>query len=144
MSNDKPAEDNPFERFEINPREGPRAITERMRELIEEATSDEERAVLRAVWEDLTMHPARRLRTALRAHPETREPLGAPPPAPSSTGSRSAVGKGTLDLALAELAMRPSVARALTDGREAENLSPGSILPSLEDDPMMRRARDVR
>jgi hypothetical protein len=147
MNETPSSQDNPFERFEIDPREGPRAITERMRELMEESTSDEERTRLRAVWEELTMHPARRLRVALRAHPETREPLGtAPPPfaGAAAATTRPSVGKGTLDLTLAELAMRPSVARALTDARGAETLTAQSILPSIEDDPLMRRARDVR
>jgi hypothetical protein len=147
MSEIKLTQDNPFERYEIDPREGPRAITDRMRELMEESASDEERTRLRAVWEELTMHPARRLRVALRAHPETREPLGTPPPPLASAGAPStkpSVGKGTLDLALAELAMRPSVARALTNAPGTENLTARSILPSIEDDPLMRRARDVR
>jgi hypothetical protein len=147
MTNKSP-QDNPFERYEMDPREGPRGITERMRELIEDASSEEERTRLRAVWEELTLHPARRLRVALRAHPETREPLGTPPPGGAGSTNRAStspsVGKGTLDLALAELAMRPSVARALTDAGEAETLTPRSILPSIEDDPLMRRARDVR
>ncbi|MDB4997760.1 MAG: hypothetical protein JWM74_5192 [Myxococcaceae bacterium] len=146
MSEPPSSQDNPFERFEIDPREGPRAITERMRELMEESTSDEERTRLRAVWEELTMHPARRLRVALRAHPETREPLGSPPSplAAAAASTRPSVGKGTLDLTLAELAMRPSVARALTAARGAETLTASSILPSIEDDPLLRRARDVR
>jgi hypothetical protein len=137
MSESRPPQDNPFERLEIDPREGPRGITERMRALIEETTSEEERTELRALWEELTMHPARRLRVALRAHPETREPLGAAPEARASAAFAPDVG-------LSDLAMRPSVARALTDARGAENLSPGSVLPSIEDDPILRRPRDVR
>jgi hypothetical protein len=131
--------DNPFERYEIDPREGPRAITERMRMLLEDATTEEERTRLRAVWEELTMHPTRRLRAALRAHPETREPLGTAPSPLAIPGAKTAAPKGTLDLALSELAMRPSVLAALTDARQAETL-----LPSLEEDPILRRARDVR
>ena len=60
---------NPFELYDIDPTKGPEAITERLRELTD-ATDPEEREVLRAVWERLTMHPRRRLRIALAAFPE--------------------------------------------------------------------------
>ena len=73
--------DNPFERFDLDPRAGPRALTERLRELVEEAATEERRAEIRAAWEELTMHPARRLALALGAHPESRPELaGGPPP----------------------------------------------------------------
>ncbi|WP_394842757.1 hypothetical protein LZC95_37515 [Pendulispora brunnea] len=62
---------NPFEAYDIDPREGTRAITERFRELLEDATSDEERERLRAAWEALTLHPAQRVRAAFGAHPVT-------------------------------------------------------------------------
>lgn len=60
---------NPFEAYGIDPREGPRAITERFRELLEDAASDEEKEALRAAWEALTLHPMRRIRAAFGAHP---------------------------------------------------------------------------
>lgn len=126
--------ENPFDRFEIDPFLGTRGITERLRELALEA-SDTERAALRAAWEELTLHPARRLRAALGAHPETRAPLGAPPPPPRE-GARV-----DPDLTVVDLALRPSVALAL--GGE-----PRATLPfdqgSLEDDPILARGTDVR
>lgn len=72
--------DNPFERYDLDPRDGVEAVTRRLKELAEDATDDDERERIRATWEELTLHPARRMRAALFAHPETRSPLGAPPP----------------------------------------------------------------
>src|SRR5687767_4942305 len=102
---------NLFERFDIDPRLGPRAITEKLRELAEEAETEAEKAELRATWEELTVHPARRLRAAFGAHPESRPPIGVPP----TTGGKGA-GPVDPDLTLSELAVRPSVARALGGG----------------------------
>ena len=60
---------NPFERFDLDPEEGPLGITEQLRERAETAANDEEREALRAVWEQLTRHPRERVRLALLAHP---------------------------------------------------------------------------
>jgi hypothetical protein len=117
---------NPFERFGIDPLDGARAITERLRELAEDASSPAERDAIRAAWEELTMHPARRLHAALGAAPETRAPLGRPPPNRASTSA---------PLTIADLAPRPSVAAALGRGRGAD-----PELPSLADDPALTRA----
>ncbi len=119
--------DNPFERYDIDPREGPEAITARMRERIEEAGEDE-RAELRAVWEQLTLHPQRRLEAALDAFPETRPALGAPPP--------RRVGQTAThpdEIALADVILLPSVTRALA----ADVPERGSVLPPLADDPIV-------
>jgi hypothetical protein len=79
---------NPFERFDLDPEEGPLGITEQLRERMEAAASDEEREALRATWEQLTRHPRERVRLALLAHPESRAPLPpralGPAPAPPS------------------------------------------------------------
>jgi hypothetical protein len=71
--------ENPFERFDLDPRLGPAEITRRLRELGEDARNGPERDALRAAWEALTVHPWRRLEAAVAAHPESRAPLGAPP-----------------------------------------------------------------
>lgn len=71
-------DENPFDRYEIDPRASPEAITERFRELVADAP-ERERDALRAAWDALTMHPESRVRAAFFAHPETRPPLGAPP-----------------------------------------------------------------
>lgn len=135
---------NLFERYDIDPRQGTRAITERMRELAEEAETEEERAELRSTWEELTVHPARRLRAAFGAHPESRPPIGAPPP----TGGAGA-GPVDPDLTLSELAVRPSIARALGGGapifgpRGARGIAAGPP-ENLDDDPILKRVPDVR
>src|SRR5262245_33377740 len=69
---------NPFERYDLDPRIGPAEITRRLRELTEDA-AESEKAELQAAWEELTLHPRRRLHAALWAHPESRPPLGAAP-----------------------------------------------------------------
>lgn len=97
--------DNPFERYDLDPFGGIAAITARMRELVEEASTDAEREAVRAAWEELTLHPARRLTLALLAHPETRPPLGAAPPRPRR--------RPRPPLAVADLAALPSALDAL-------------------------------
>lgn len=71
-------DENPFDRYDLDPRASPEAITERFRELVEGAP-EHERDALRAAWDALTLHPEGRVRAAFFAHPETRPPLGAPP-----------------------------------------------------------------
>jgi hypothetical protein len=139
---------NLFERFDIDPRQGPRAITERLRELAEETTAEAERAELRTAWEELTLHPSRRLRVAFGAHPESRPLVGIPP----SLGRKRGAAAHP-DLTLSELLVRPSVARALGGGasvlgppREGHRQIPGASSPAdnLEDDPILKRVPDVR
>ena len=65
-------DDNPFERYGLDPREGVVAITQRLKELAEDATDDAERERIRAAWEELTLHPARRLRAARTPRRERR------------------------------------------------------------------------
>jgi hypothetical protein len=149
-----------FERFDIDPRQGPRAITERLRELVEEA-KESERDAIRAAWEELTLHPARRLRAAFAAHPESRPPLGAPPPLPKEPAAAS------VPVTLGELAVRPSIERALKAPERALKApeqaparvsgAPGAAgdkgepyalhaaigigaSPSLEDDPILKKS----
>jgi len=102
-------DDNPFERYELDPHEGPRGITERMRELAEDAADDAERARIRAAWEELTVHVDRRVRAALLAHPESRAPLGAAPPPPRVPGDALT----PRDLELADLVGLPPIAEVL-------------------------------
>jgi hypothetical protein len=119
--------DNPFDRYDIDPRDGIAAITQRLKELAEDA-SDEERERLRAAWEELTMHPDRRFRAALFAHPESHPPLGPPPPLPR----RVPVAESTVDGIVKEaLVPKPSLVIA----------SGACVAPppsSLDDDPLLR------
>ena len=116
--------DNPFERFDLDPTEGIVVITARLKELAENAKTDAERDGIRAAWEELTLHPARRLRAALFAHPETRAPLASAPPLPRMRAS-------TTELALGDLLPRPSVLAALDASEDLD-----APLP-LEDDPLI-------
>ena len=116
--------DNPFERYDLDPRDGIAAITQRLKELAEDAKDDAERERIRSAWEELTLHPRRRLRAALFAHPETREPLGTPPSLPRARGGRT-------ELVLRELAARPSMLDAV--GGTVEDGAP----PALDDDPIL-------
>ncbi|MDF2696390.1 MAG: hypothetical protein K0S65_4773 [Labilithrix sp.] len=124
--------ENPFELYDLDPREGIAAITQRLKELAEDARDDAERERIRAAWEELTLHPARRLRAALFAHPETRSPMGTPPT--SSRRRAAAAIEPAAELTLRELAARPSVLLALgsTGGPDDDDV------PSLEDDPVLR------
>ena len=129
--------DNPFERFDLDPRDGIEAITARLKELAEDAETDAERERIRQAWEELTLHPARRLRAALFAHPETRAPLGSPPilprrrapPAGPGGDEPAAIGS---PFVFAELAPRPSLVVALGVATSARR---DDVPPSLEEDP---------
>lgn len=117
---------NPFERWGIDPQKGPAAITERMRELIEEAPDEETRRAIRAAWEELTVHPARRFRAALGAHPDSHGLLGATPPRPLRRRPKKP------ELGPAELLLRPSLLDALDLEAEAHAALPE---PPLDADP---------
>ena len=82
--------ENPFERFDLDPLEGPLGITEQLRERAESAATDEDREAVRAVWEQLTRHPRERVRLALLAHPESRAPLPQPSPAKAASPPETA------------------------------------------------------
>jgi hypothetical protein len=78
-----------FERWDIDPRKGPAEITERLRELAEDA--DPARAnEIRAAWQELTLHPSKRFEAALDTRPESRVELGALPSFPRATMVREA------------------------------------------------------
>lgn len=69
---------SPFERWDLDPHLSLADITERLRELAEDA--DPELAEeIRAAWRELTLHPDGRFEAALDARPETRVPVGPPP-----------------------------------------------------------------
>jgi hypothetical protein len=118
--------DNPYERWDLDPEAGIEGLTESLRDRLEEATSDEEREALRKAWEELTLHPGRRLEAALGAHP-ARPPLGAPPPrlprAPVDERPRG----------LYDLLLRPRLVEALP-----EPAGTGPWLPDLPEDPELR------
>lgn len=125
---------NPFERFGIDPKEGPRAITERLRELAEEA-NEQDRAAIRAAWEELTLHPLRRLRAAVGAHPLHPE-LSRTSPDYAPLRKRKTTKEEPL--VLTDFAPRPSVAHALrTFFSSADNRVQPSAPQPLDDDPVL-------
>ncbi|MCA9624073.1 MAG: hypothetical protein KC731_33850 [Myxococcales bacterium] len=120
--------DNPFERYGIDPAAGPEAITERLRERMEDAEAagdDEQVAELREAWEALTLSPQRRLRHAIEAFP-ARPPLPPVPPRPLPSQADRA-------LTLEDLLWLPSIAGALA----AEPVTLPPALPALDDDPIL-------
>lgn len=98
---------NPFERWGLDPTQGPAAITERLRELAADAPDEATRKAIRAAWEELTLHPARRFRAAASAHPDSHHAAGAPPPPPPRPFAEP------FEPELADLLMRPSLLAAL-------------------------------
>lgn len=123
--------DNPFERYELDPREGIGAITQRLKELAEDAKDDAEREKIREAWEELTLHPARRLRAALFAHPETRPPLGNSPSLPRRRGGAGPAPGSIADLAVHDIAPRVTAELAIGfDDAEGR-------VPSLDEDPIL-------
>lgn len=84
---------NAFDVFDLDPSSTVAELTAILRERTELA-STEHRALLRDAWEELTLHPERRLLLALTAFPETREML-APMPAVARVAS---ITEAPLDL----------------------------------------------
>ena len=118
-----PDDENVFERWGIDPTQGPAAITERMRELAADAPDEEARKAIRAAWEELTLHPARRFRAAVGAHPDSHRVTGPPPPPPARARAEA------FEPELADLAMRPSILEAL-DLREVAEAPLPDIAPA--------------
>lgn len=75
-----------FDTFDIDPLADIETITERLRGLMEDTQDPDERARIRAAWEELTMHPRRRLDEILDSHPSRPAP-GRAPPRPSRSSS---------------------------------------------------------
>lgn len=74
--------DNPFERYGLNPLASVAELTERLRELAEDADEAGKQA-LREAWDELSRHPDRRLEHALTTFVDPDPPaVVAPPRAP--------------------------------------------------------------
>ena len=87
---------NAFDVFDLDPSSTALELTAILRERTELA-STEQRALLRDAWEELTLHPERRLLLALTAFPETREML-TPMPAVARAASTTEAPLDLLDL----------------------------------------------
>jgi len=131
------SDDNPFERYDLDPREGIAAITQRLKELAEDARSDEEREAIRTAWEELTLHPARRQRAALNAHPETRSAIGLPPSFPRRRMAPTAAAP-TEQHDVTEIAARPSLLALLGVSIPEDDESRGeTATDALDRDPIL-------
>lgn len=126
--------DNPFERYDLDPRQGIAAITARLKELAEDAVDEAERDAIRAAWEELTLDPRRRLDAALFAHPETREPIGLPPTAPRKRDH----GATPFAPRFRDLAARPSLLLAVDPS--GSGVADGE-LDSFAEDPVLAEPR---
>ena len=121
------SETNLFDRWNLDPSAGPQAITERLRDAMEEA--DPPTAIeLRRAWEELTMHPKRRIAEALSTFPETRPPIGRPPLPVRATVPTPAGDEARL--------VHAPVAGAL--GSSTTPSPTVRCLPALERDPLLR------
>jgi hypothetical protein len=125
---------NPFHKYGISPHDGPSAITERFRELMEDAADDDERAAIRAAWEELTLHPVKRWRAALGTHPETRPPLARPPR--RAPAEAAATGPTESDLTAADMSLFPHLSHAFSMRGEGAPDTLTGVLP-LADDPIL-------
>ena len=73
MTKAPPAESNPFDALGLPTDADPQDLTLRLRERIEDAKSEQERTRLRTAWEELTLHPERRVELAIRAFPTGKD-----------------------------------------------------------------------
>jgi hypothetical protein len=131
---------NPFERFNLDPEEGPAGITERLRDLAEDADDPDARDELRAAWEQLTRHPRERVRLALGAHPESRAPLPARAGAPRGLTALPGVAAPRLP-APTDFLDPPSVEEALVAWLRRAGTPPPpldqALAPPLDQDPVL-------
>ncbi len=107
------SDENPFLRYGLDPTQDLTSITERLRELAEEANDPEERDAIRAAWEALTRSPLRRFELALGVSP-------APPALPSVRSTQ----------ATDEPPFEPRLADLLTPGPVAPQLGPRTLVES--------------
>lgn len=106
-------EDNPFERYGLDPRDGLIAITQKLRELAEDATDEAERERIRATWDELTLHPEKRVRAALFVPPRRTDATLEQEPRPRRRRTEAAH-----EWTLVELTARVRIEDALPPSRE--------------------------
>jgi hypothetical protein len=131
--------DNPLDRLGLSPLATVEEITAALRERAEDA-SDEERKMLRATWEELTLHPRSRVRAAVLTFPPRTN--AGDPRAPAFSAELRVVPPSAdahpHGVAPVDLMPRPAVARALGENGRVPPLPPA--LPPLEDDPILGRS----
>lgn len=116
-------DENPFVRFGLDPEATLAELTERLRELAEDADDDAERLALRAAWESLTRSPARRLELVLEAGPPP-EPI----PEMTSTAPLAAWPDPTLAEVLASPPLGPLLPAPTADERALTRIDLGALV----------------
>ncbi len=119
---------NAFEELDLDPLASTFAITERVRDLSEDASEPRQKE-LRALWEDITRHPRARITAAVATFVAGEEESPVPPPrAPLPEGA--APGPSFLD-------KLPVAGLAATLGAPVRR--PPAVL-SVHDDPILQEA----
>jgi hypothetical protein len=135
--------DNPLDKLGLSPLATVDEITAALRERAEDA-SEEERKVLRATWEELTLHPRSRVRAAVLTFPPRKSSgeARAPGLSPALRPAPAAGDDHSRGVAPVDLLPRPAVARAL--GANGRIPPAPAALPPLDDDPLISRALIAR
>lgn len=107
---------NPYDRFDLDPKDDVRTLTEKLRERMENARDPVLAAELRETWDLLTKRKGTRLELALLAAPETREWS---PAQRAITARKRRSPKAEAGVTLMSLVPLPSLAAMLPSGAES-------------------------
>ncbi len=126
--------ENPFDAFGLDPLDGPDAITEELRERMEDAPLDA-RPALRDAWEELTLHPERRITLALATFVDPEAERLVRPPATRPLGA----AKASSDLLFEHEALGVPIAEVFATLSRAALLAPEptGFVP-IEHDPLLK------
>lgn len=127
--------DNPFDDLGLDPLASPDELTERMRELVEDATTAAQKQALQDAWQDLTMNPRKRVRLALSTFVDSEPFLPSPPPRPRPPAAASPEPQTP-----AELCVPITDLHALLVRERLSSHEPTSYVP-LASDPLLKESR---
>lgn len=127
--------DNPFDEHDLDPLASPDEITERMRELVEDATSPASKQALQDAWQDLTMNPRKRVRLALSTFVDMDPPAISPPPRARASAHAPSVGPSPAELCVPITDLHGTLVRERLSSHE-----PSSYVP-LASDPLLKESR---
>jgi hypothetical protein len=124
---------NPFDALDLDPSATPDEITERLREMVEDA-SPSDRQRIRETWESLTLHPRSRVVHALGTFidPEPEKIVRPPPPRPPPS---TEVAPSPRALAVPTTELHATLVRDATSSYE-----PSAYIP-LAADPLLKENR---